>query len=326
MRSVDQVQRLTQLVPYLMNHPGVSISETAEAFGVTPATVLKDLGVIQFCGLPGGLPDDLFEVDIDQVRKEGEIWIGNAEVLARPMTLTTMQAVTLLLALDTLVALGSEAARSAHEKLSRACGQLNPGIQVQVLAGDPVIRQRLAAAAEQGRVVVITHRRRDGEHRVEVEPVRLTVCDGVTYLEAWSRPRQAWRSFRLERILGCRETGEVFHPRQDLPAEGVGWFQDATGELTLEVDASAGWVTEHHPTTRIETTRDGFSITLPIGSRDWAVGLLLRLGKAVRGVDDPSLAAEAATAAREALTHYGTPVQDQQGIKTGNDVGYDGES
>ena len=305
MRSFDQVQRLIQLVPYLMNHPGVSIAETAEAFGVTPATVVKDLEVIQFCGLPGGLPDDLFEVDIDEVRQEGEIWIGNAAVLERPMTLTTMQAVTLLVALDTLVALGSEAARSAHAKLSRACGQVTPGIQVQVLAGDPVIRQELMAAAERSRVVVITHRHRDEEHLVEVEPVRIRVHDGVTYLDAWSRPRQAWRSFRLERILACRETGEQFDPRPDLPEEGAGWFQDATAELTLEVTTSASWVTEHHPITRSRPTPEGLSITLPIGSRDWAVRLLLRLGAEVRGVDDPSLAAEAAATAREALAHYG---------------------
>ncbi|MDO5067240.1 MAG: WYL domain-containing protein [Propionibacteriaceae bacterium] len=321
MRSLDQVQRLTQLVPYLMNHPGVSITATAEAFGVTPATVVKDLEVIQFCGLPGGLPDDLFEVDIDEVRQEGEIWIGNAEVLARPMTLTRMQAATLLVALDALIALGSEAARSAHEKLSLACGQQVSGIQVELLAGDPAIRQALTEAAERARVVAITHRQRDGEQRVEVEPGRLRVRDGATYLDAWSRPRQAWRSFRLDRIIACEETGEGFSPRSDLPEE-QGWFQDATAELTLEVGPSAAWVTEHHPVTRCDTTSEGLRITLPIGSRDWAVELLLRLGAEVRHVDDPSLAEAAAAAAKQALGHY----RDQNGVKVDGALGYDGES
>lgn len=304
MRSFEQLQRLTGLVPYLLSHPGVTITETAEAFAVTPTTIIKDLEVIQFCGLPGGLPDDLFEIDIDQARQEGEIWIGNAEVLARPMALTSAQAATLLVALETLVALGSEAARSAREKLSRACGRIDPGIQVQLTSGEEGIRRALAAATEQRRVVTITHLHRDGERDVEVEPVRLRVWEGATYLDAWSRLRQDWRSFRMDRILACQETGEGFEPRAGLPEEGAGWFREATVELTLTVNTSAGWVTEHHPVTRVETVPAGLRITLPIGSREWAVGLLLRLGAEVQQVDDPSLGAEAAAVARAALTHY----------------------
>ena len=55
MRSADQVQRLIQLVPYLTQNPGVTVTEVARDFRTTPAVILRDLEVIQFCGLPGGL-------------------------------------------------------------------------------------------------------------------------------------------------------------------------------------------------------------------------------------------------------------------------------
>ena len=63
MRSTDQVRRLIQLVPYLTQHPGVTVTEAARDFQTTPAVILRDLEVIQFCGMPGGLTDDLFDVD-----------------------------------------------------------------------------------------------------------------------------------------------------------------------------------------------------------------------------------------------------------------------
>lgn len=304
MRSADQLQRLTQLVPFLVGHPGVSITQTAETFGTTPAVVMKDLEVIQFCGLPGGLPDDLFEVDIDEARRDGEIWVGNADVLARPMTLTSAQATTLLVALETLVALGSDAARSAREKLSDACGRRTAGIEVDLTSGDPEARRILAEAAERRRVVVISHRGRDGVSELEVEPARLRVCDGATYLDAWSRPRRAWRSFRLDRVVSCRATKEPFEPRPGLAEHTAGWFQDSSEEITLEVDPRAAWVIEHHPTTSSTPTERGLSITLPVGTRQWAVELILRLGADVLRVADEALRNEAAEEARRALAAY----------------------
>ena len=65
MRSADQVRRLIQLVPYLSRNPGVTVTQAAHDFQTTPAVILRDLEVIQFCGLPGGLTDDLFDVDIE---------------------------------------------------------------------------------------------------------------------------------------------------------------------------------------------------------------------------------------------------------------------
>ncbi len=61
----DQVARLLTLVPYLHSHPQVRLDETAAAVGSTPEQVVKDLGVLLMCGLPGGYPDDLIDVDLD---------------------------------------------------------------------------------------------------------------------------------------------------------------------------------------------------------------------------------------------------------------------
>lgn len=307
MRSFDQVGRLLKLVPYLSGHPGITIQETATAFGVAPATILKDLQVLQFCGLPGGLPDDLFEVDIDAAREDGEIWVGNTEVLARPMTLRADEATTLLVALRALDELGSKAAATAAAKLSSALGKGPEAIEVTVTSGDARVRANLVTAIEERRVVIITHRGREGIGSVAVEPARLRVSDGATYLDAWSRPRAAWRSFRLDRITACEPTNECCGEHSGLDQATGQWFADATTQLTLQVTEAAAWLRDHYPISGVESVGDELRITLPIGSRDWAIALLLRLGSAVTFVADIQIADAAAAEARAALAHYTQP-------------------
>jgi proteasome accessory factor C len=104
----DQVARLLTLVPYLHSHPQVRLDETARAVGSTPEQVVKDLGVLFMCGLPGGYPDDLIDVDIDAlegpdgVRSDGVIRVSNADYLARPLRLTPTEATAIIVALRAL--------------------------------------------------------------------------------------------------------------------------------------------------------------------------------------------------------------------------------
>ena len=87
MRAEEQVARMLRMVPYLSAHQGVAVAEVARVFGTTPAQVVRDLEVLQFCGLPGGYYDDLFDVDIEAAREEGHVYFRNAEVLRRPLRL-----------------------------------------------------------------------------------------------------------------------------------------------------------------------------------------------------------------------------------------------
>src|SRR5215211_8301612 len=120
----DQVARLLTLVPYLHSHPQVRLDETARAVGSTPEQVVKDLGVLFMCGLPGGFPDDLIDVDLDALedpdegglRLEGVIRISNADYLARPLRLTPTEATAIIVALRALRASADETTRDVVDR------------------------------------------------------------------------------------------------------------------------------------------------------------------------------------------------------------------
>ena len=101
----DQVARLLTLVPYLHARDSVRLDEAAVALGVSPHQLLKDLKVLLMCGLPGGYPDDLIDVDLDALEDpggDGVIRISNADYLARPLRLTPTEASAVIVALRAL--------------------------------------------------------------------------------------------------------------------------------------------------------------------------------------------------------------------------------
>ena len=102
----DQVARLLTLVPYLHAHGQVRLDEAARALGVEPDQLFGDLKVLFMCGLPGGYPDDLIDVDIDALqgpdglRSDGVIKVSNADYLARPLRLSPTEASAVIVALQ----------------------------------------------------------------------------------------------------------------------------------------------------------------------------------------------------------------------------------
>ena len=76
------------MVPWLLQHRGVPLEDAAAEFRVSIEQVVEDLELLFVCGTPGGMPDDLIEADWE----DGRVFIGNADVLARPLRLSVDEA------------------------------------------------------------------------------------------------------------------------------------------------------------------------------------------------------------------------------------------
>src|SRR6185437_15538809 len=96
--SGDRLPRLLALLPYLLAHPGVRVAEAADDFGVPESQLRRDLQLLWMCGLPGHGPGDLIDLSF-----EGDtVSVGHDAGLARPLRLTTDEALALVVALRTL--------------------------------------------------------------------------------------------------------------------------------------------------------------------------------------------------------------------------------
>ena len=73
------------------------------------------------------------------------------------------------------------------------------------------IYEVLASSIENQRAVQISYgalSKEDISDRL-VDPVQLYVRDDFTYLQAWCRRSQAWRNFRLDRIMAAVQSAEL---------------------------------------------------------------------------------------------------------------------
>ncbi|MDR1807761.1 MAG: WYL domain-containing protein [Propionibacteriaceae bacterium] len=309
--AAEQVGRLLLLIPYLQAHPGARLADVAREFGLPPDQVRRDLSVAFLCGLPGGLPGDLIDVDLDLVDDEGVIYLTNAAVLARPVTLTPDEAMGLIVALQAVREVAAGSLHPVIDSLLAKLAAVGPGAletpALSVAAGAPATRDRLLRAISQAERVELVYDglARGKTSRPLVDPVRLFVADGVAYLSGWSVTRQGWRTYRLDRIADVRATGEVAAAHGPEPAHT--WLDTLAQAppVRLIVHPGAQWITEYYPVAgQVRLPNGDLDVTLPVADPAWLRWLLLRLGPGVAVVGAPAVTADAAHAAQAALAAY----------------------
>ncbi len=300
-------------MPYLIARPGILIEEAAQDFGVTPKQLRRDLELLWMCGLPGYGPGDLIDLSF-----EGEtVTVTFDAGMRRPLRLTAAEATSLVVALralaDTPGVVDVDAVQRTLAKIEAAAGQAHPaGVVVGLSAreGQETARTRDAVrAAVQGRRAVRIRyytASRDAISERTVDPMRLLLLEGRSYLEAWCRSAERVSLFRLDRIDEVRVLDEpaVPPPHAQPTDTSEGLFQpdpsQRVARLVLEPDVR--WVAEYYPMEEVTELADGrLRVLMRYADTSWMVRLLLGLGGAVRVEAPADLADQVVERAAEAL-------------------------
>jgi len=302
MSSTAQVSRLLALVPWLQARKGATIEQAADWFEVTEAQIRQDLEHLDFCGLPGLHPGDLFEVHYEDDR----VSLTMAEELRRPLRLTPAESLRLVLRLEAVAqALGDElpALRSALDKV-RSRAQLPP-VRVD-LAADGGWHAILRQAIVNARRVAIEYQGRGDEvpRSRLVDPWALQISGGHWYLAAHDDQAAARRSFRLDRIVMVKVLDEAIAvpvPAGPLPAPAYEPGPEDV-EVVLDVTARGRWLAEAvSPATVIDQPDGGARLTLRTDAPGWIAGLVLSAQGEARVAAPLTLRADVAAAATQAL-------------------------
>jgi len=312
----EQVARLLTLVPYLHSRGQVRLDEAAEALGTTPEQVRRDLRVLFMCGLPGGYPDDLIDVDLDALESQGVIRVSNADYLARPLRLTATEATAVMVA---LMAMRNGAKPETREIIDRALAKLqaatagggavpiDPGVEPEPT--DLVrLRADLERAVRDGRQVQLTYwvPARDEVTERVVDPRGVVTSRGSAYLAAWCHSAEDDRLFRLDRIQAAIVLDEpATHADPPELSDDLFGFDEHAVRVTLRLAAEAFWVVEYYQAEETRPLPDGsLEVDLLVADRRWLERLLLRLAPHAR-VLRPSDWGEAVTRrAQDALSLY----------------------
>jgi proteasome accessory factor C len=319
----ERLPRLLSLVPYLIARPGIRVEEAAADFGISERQLRRDLELLWMCGLPGYGPGDLVDLSFSG----DTVSVTEDAGMRRPLRLTTAEATALLVALRSLAetpgVADTAAVRRATAKIEHAVGDATPvGLAVDLGAhdlgaGDPgggeaagttIIREALTA----GRALRIRYYTagRDAVSQRTVDPMRLLIADGRSYLEAWCRRAEAVRLFRLDRVDDVVLLDEPAAPPPDaVPtdvSEGAFRARAEHRSAVLELAPEARWVAEYYPVEEVVELAGGRArVLLRYADPDWLVRLVLGLGGGARLLEPAELAEVVGERARTALAGGG---------------------
>ncbi|MFN2494531.1 MAG: helix-turn-helix transcriptional regulator [Pseudonocardiaceae bacterium] len=303
----ERLPRLLALVPYLLARPGAPIEEVAADFQVTPRQLRRDLELLWMCGLPGYGPGDLIDLSF-----EGDtVTVTFDAGMSRPLRLSGAEATALVVALRTLAqtpgVTDGGAVRRALAKIEAAAGQAD-GVVVGLATREEAALTAVRDALDHRRALRIRYytASRDSIGERTVDPMRLLLVDGNSYLEAWCRWADGVRLFRLDRIEHVATLAEPSDPPPHARPTDVSaslFRPDPAQQLAvLTLAPDARWVAEYYPVEEL-TEADGGTATVRMRYADtgWMVRLVLGLGGDVVVREPAGLAAAVAERAREAV-------------------------
>jgi proteasome accessory factor C len=305
----SRLRRILALIPWILTHPGVTISDLAHRFDVPEAELESDLALLPLCGLPPYTADRLIDV---WVGDDGAVSIRLAEYFERPLRLTPSEGLALLAAGRALLAVpGSDPngpLATALDKLEAALGARG-ALSIDVGGSDNL--DPLTHAATDGEQLEIDYYSfaRDEMTTRIVDPLRVFHALGAWYLAAFCHRADGERLFRVDRVRAVRPTGEPAPPH---PSAGDDDLVDlvyrpdpSDPRVQLRLRPDAAWVAESLPTEDAQPRPDGgWDVVLAVSGAAFLERLLLRLGPAATVVGPATARAARSDAARRVLARY----------------------
>ncbi len=197
--------RLLDIVPYIVAHPGISITELAKEFSITRDEVLKDLNLLFLCGLPGYTPLELIDISFD----EESVVIRDPQNLAAPRNLNESEA---LIARIALAALEESTPRTAaaypqivalREKIAKAFSSSIPASAITfTLDKERATLEAIEGAIKQELDLEITYNNvtKDSSSRRSITPISIIAEDKRTLVSAYCHSARALRTFNLAQV------------------------------------------------------------------------------------------------------------------------------
>ena len=309
--------RLLNMVPYFQANPRVTRSKAAADLGVSAKQLEEDLNQLWMCGLPGYLPGDLIDFEFSGDTIEVTFSAG----IDRPLKLTSPEATGLLVALRALAdipgVVDPEAARSAIAKIEGAAGALaHDASHAASAVHEPAPVENRAAAAVRAAVrsrhaLALDYYSASHDTLTSrvVDPIRVLLIGGHSYLEGWSREAEGVRLFRFDRIVDANELDEPAAPPEPAlhspPDTSLFDGDPSLPSATLRVAPAASWVFEYYPMRDVRELPDGScEAVMTYASEDWMTRLVLGFGPEVQVLGPESLAQRVRDAAAAAVTAY----------------------
>lgn len=284
----NDLELLIKLLPWLVANNGASLTEVASHFEISEKHALELIGQLVVTG-PSQAGGGLVDIDFED---SDSIFVSDAKELDRPVKLSEFEASSLLGGLHYLEQfpnlVDSEVVVSLIRKIQQALPNVDNPINVVAAPVSDVVISVVSKAISSQVSIEIKYAgvtKDDLTVRV-IDPVKTYSQDDFVYLKSWCRSSQAWRSFRMDRIIEASLGDDpISIPVQDEPLEAKREYLAA-----IELDkAYYGQLDQVDIVSFREYMWHAVEVELRVYSRDWLVSMILASGGRVKAVRPPDL-------------------------------------
>ncbi len=293
--------RLLDLVPYIVAHPGISITELAKEFSISRDDVLKDLNLLFLCGLPGYTPLELIDISFD----EESVVIRDPQNLAAPRNLNESEA---LIARIALAALEESTPKTSaaypqiialREKIAKAFSSSIPASAITfTLDKERATLEAIEGAIKQELDLEITYNNvtKDSSSRRSITAISIIAEDKRTLVSAYCHSAKALRTFNLAQISEVSTKTRIV--RTDL--ERLEDSRGSSAEVIIKSEDSS-FLSENASSLK-ELSK--FCYQIDIFQPEWIVRSVLAGADSIELAKPLELRAEIAERANRALLAY----------------------
>ena len=289
------------MVPWLVQHPGISHQEVADHFQISVAQTLQDLMLLSVTGI-GQYANQQFDVDYSGKK----VRINDQLGLDKPFTFDSTEAACLLLGLEALSQLPtqitgfeSQDIENLKQRISDAI-PLSEGIDVlpEVLQ-ESELHSLIAEAIFNKKQISFDYWNdgRDDVIRRTVSPSRLYTVNQKSRLDALEHGK-GWRSFRLQNIdsLHVEDQDAIF----DVPYEPM-----KTSEVEIELPVKHLYILENfNIVKRRKSSKTLVRALIRINDARWLSRQVLATGCAIKVISPLEIANQVDVFIEEARTAY----------------------
>ena len=263
--AAQRALRTMDLVPYILENPGISTIDLAAKFSVTQKQIEKDLQLIFLCGLPGYTPYEL----IDLTFEDGIVSIIEPQVLTKPRNFSSNEMVVIKLGLEILREINVNEPNKLDkistllQKVHRETDQDSVLLAKEISSSpyysviNTAISQRKQLSIEYQSVS------KDQLSTRLIVPYNISMLNGNLYLSAYDMDRHSDRVFKLDLISKC-EIGE----RTELDLVKSTSIDQI---VELMVDVKLTNFIERNTSIIVDQrlTADGIKVTLKVNNLEW---------------------------------------------------------
>jgi proteasome accessory factor C len=203
--AAERALRTMDLIPYILENPGVSLSLLAKRLSTTEKQIRSDLELIFMCGLPGYTPYELIEI----VLEDDEVTVIDPQVLNKPRKFSKSELVIITLGLKILSELGTidQVMKGKIQNLLKKISNKTSLDAIAVSAENSPSKHytTIKESILRRQVLEIEYASvtKDDLSIRRIQPLSIFLTNGNTYLSALDIEKKAERTFRVDAIISC---------------------------------------------------------------------------------------------------------------------------